>query len=362
VIAIVVSGAAAYAAACAYLWAWQREIIFLPEPTALHPPAEIGTTYQSVRIPVGTAGFVAAWWLPSALPEVAPATVLYLHGNEGNLAREMDRLQALRRFGLPILAIDYRGYGQSSGPPPSEAQLYEDAAAAWNYLTQVRGLEPAQLVIYGHSLGGAVAADLALRQPAACAIVLESAFTSMADMGRLRYPMFPIDWLLDQRFDTAQKVARLLQPIVIVHGTRDDIVPAGMAERLLAAAREPKRLLLVPGAGHEDALQNSGHLLQEAITQLVQQCDSSRQPRSIKYPGSPGTRAPRLVTAPEQPAWVRQPVDQQCPKYCWSPKCAPASGRATRSVGSDRRGPSIDRHCNSGRGKPDDATPLTAAA
>jgi hypothetical protein len=192
--------------------------------------------------------------------------------------------------------------------------------------------------------------------------VLESAFTSMADMGRLRYPMFPIDWLLDQRFDTAQKVARLLQPIVIVHGTRDDIVPAGMAERLLAAAREPKRLLLVPGAGHEDALQNSGHLLQEAITQLVQQCDSSRQPRSIKYPGSPGTRAPRLVTAPEQPAWVRQPVDQQCPKYCWSPKCAPASGRATRSVGSDRRGPSIDRHCNSGRGKPDDATPLTAAA
>lgn len=143
----------------------------------------------------------------------------------------------------------------------------------------------------------------------------------MADMGRLRYPMFPIDWLLNQRFDTAQKVARLLQPIVIVHGTRDDIVPAGMAERLLAAAREPKRLLLVPGAGHEDALQNSGQLLQEAITQFVQQCDRSRQPKSIRYPGSPGTRAPRLVTAPEQPAWVRQPVDQQCPKYCWSPKC-----------------------------------------
>jgi fermentation-respiration switch protein FrsA (DUF1100 family) len=275
VIAIVVFGGVGYAAACAYLWAWQREIIFLPEPTSLRPSAEIGTTYQSVRIPVGTAGFLAAWWLPSALAEAAPAAMLYLHGNEGNLAREVDRLQALRRLGLPILAIDYRGYGQSSGPPPSEAQLYEDAAAAWNHLTHVIGLEPTQLVIYGHSLGGAVAAELALRQPAACAIVLESTFTSMADMGRLRYPIFPIDWLLNQRFDTAERVARLLQPIVIVHGTRDDIVPVGMAEQLFVAAREPKRLLLVHG-GHEDALQNSGQLLHEAITQLVQQCAHGR--------------------------------------------------------------------------------------
>lgn len=274
--AIVVFAAVGYAVTCAYLWAWQREIIFLPEPTAVHSLAELGTTYQSVRIPVGTAGFLAAWWLPSALPESAPAAVLYLHGNEGNLAREAGRLQALRRLGLPILAIDYRGYGESSGPPPSEAQLYEDAAAAWNYLAEVRGWDATQLVIYGHSLGGAVAAELALRQPAACAIVLESTFTSMADMGRLRYPMFPIDWLLNQRFDTAQRVARLLQPIVIVHGTRDAIVPVGMAERLFAAAREPKRLLLVNSSGHEDSLQNSGQLLHEAITQLVQQCGHGR--------------------------------------------------------------------------------------
>jgi uncharacterized protein len=276
VIAIVVFAGVGYAAACAYLWAWQREIIFLPEPSALHSPAEIGATYQSVRIPVGTAGFLDAWWLPPPLPESAPAAVLYLHGNEGNLAREVDRLQALHQLGLPILAIDYRGYGRSSGPAPSETQLYEDAAAAWNYLTRLRGLEPTQLVIYGHSLGGAVAAELALRQPAACAIMLESTFTSMADMGRLRYPMFPIDWLLNQRFDTARRVARLRQPIVIVHGTRDDIVPAGMAERLFAAAGAPKRLLLVHGAGHEDALQNAGQLIHEVITQLVQQCGHGR--------------------------------------------------------------------------------------
>ena len=277
VIAIVVFGGVGYAAACGYLWAWQREIIFLPEPTSLPPSAETGTTHQSVRIPVGTAGFLAAWWLPSALPEAAPAAVLYLHGNEGNLVREIDRLQALRRLGLPILAIDYRGYGQSSGPPPSEAQVYEDAVAAWDYLASVRGWAPTRLVIYGHSLGGAVAAELALRRPAACAIVLESTFTSMADMGRLRYPMFPIDWLLNQRFDTAGRVPRLSQPIVIVHGTRDDIVPVDMAGRLFAAAREPKRVLLVDG-GHEDALQNSGQLLHEAITQLVRQCDDRRRP------------------------------------------------------------------------------------
>jgi pimeloyl-ACP methyl ester carboxylesterase len=273
---MVVFAGVGYAAACVYLWARQREIIFLPTPIVLHTPAQVGATYQPLSIPVGAAGFVAAWWLPSTFAQSAPAAVLYLHGNEGNLAREADRLDALRRLELPILAIDYRGYGQSSGPAPSEARVYDDAAAAWDYLIHIMGLDPAQVVIYGHSLGGAVAAELALRQPGACAIVLESTFTSMADMGRLRYPMFPIDWLLNQRFDAVERVGRLRQPIVLVHGTHDDIVPVAMGERLLAVAREPKRLVLVHGAGHEDALQNAGQQLHESIKQLVQECGRSR--------------------------------------------------------------------------------------
>lgn len=275
-IAMVVFAGVGYAAACACLWARQREIIFLPTPTVLHTPAHIGATYQPLSIPVGADGFVAAWWLPATLARSAPAAVLYLHGNEANLARELDRLDALRRLGLPILAIDYRGYGESSGPAPSESRVYDDAAAAWDYMIEVIGLDPGHVVIYGHSLGGAIAAELALRRPAACALVLESAFTSMADMARLHYPMFPVDWLLNQRFDTAQRVARLRQPIVFVHGTHDDIVPVGMSERLLAAAREPKRLLLVGNAGHEDALQRAGEELHEAVKQLVQQCGRSR--------------------------------------------------------------------------------------
>jgi uncharacterized protein len=275
-IAMIVFAGVGYAAACAYLWAWQREIVFLPTPTVLQTPAQVGATYQPLSIPVGAAGFVAAWWLPSTFTQSAPAAVLYLHGNEGNLAREVDRLDALRRLELPILAIDYRGYGQSSGPAPSESRVYDDAAAAWDYMIHSMGLDPSHVVIYGHSLGGAVAAELALRQPGACAIVLESTFTSMADMGRLRYPMFPIDWLLNQRFDTVERVGRLRQPIVLVHGTHDDIVPVAMGERLLAVAREPKRLVLVDSAGHEDALQNAGQQLHETIKQLVQECGRSR--------------------------------------------------------------------------------------
>src|SRR5262245_56763359 len=155
-IAALVLAGVAYAAACAYLWARQRQIIFLPTPAALNAPAQIGgATYQSLKIPVGAAGSVAAWWLPSTSAQGARAAVLYLHGNEGNLAREVDRLEALRRVGLPILAIDYRGYGESSGPAPSETRVYEDAGAAWNYMIVAMGLNPAHVVIYGHSLGGA---------------------------------------------------------------------------------------------------------------------------------------------------------------------------------------------------------------
>jgi hypothetical protein len=214
--------------------------------------------------------------LPSTHAQSAPAAILYFHGNEGNLAREVDRLAALRQFGLPILAIDYRGFGRSSGPDPSESRVYDDARAAWDYMIGVMKLSPARVVLYGHSLGGAVAADLAAHQPAACALVLESAFTSMVDMGRLHYPMFPIDWLLSERFDTAERIARVQQPIVVMHGTNDDIVPASMSERLFAVAREPKRLLLVHSAGHEDALQKAGEPLSEIIQQVVQRCARTR--------------------------------------------------------------------------------------
>ena len=185
---------------------------------------------------------------------------------------EIERLDALHHQGLPVLAVDYRGYGKSSGPAPSEAQLYEDATAAWDYLVRVQGRDARRIVPYGHSLGGAVAVELALRRGLACGIVLQSTFTSMAEMGQAEYPMIPVEWLLHERFDTLNKISRLKLPILLIHGANDDIVPHAMTERLFRVAREPKQLVLVEGAGHEDALQNGGQRVAQALAHLVHRC------------------------------------------------------------------------------------------
>ena len=261
--------AVAYAAACAYLWTQQRALIFQPQATVLRNPGGVGAEFRELNIPVADGGVINAWWLPA---DSSAATLLYLRGNDGNLGLEVERLSALHRYGLPILAIDYRGYGRSSGPAPSEAQVYEDATAAWDYLVRMQGVDPSRIVLYGHSLGGAVAAELARRRGPACGIVLESTFTSMAEMGRLAYPMMPVDWLLHERFDTLSKIGHLDLPIMFVHGTADEVVPLVMAEQLYRAAGGDKRLVRVEGAGHEDALLNGGARLSEDVSRLVRTC------------------------------------------------------------------------------------------
>jgi pimeloyl-ACP methyl ester carboxylesterase len=272
-LAFAIAGVAAlvYAAACVYLNTQQRSLIFLPDASAGRTPAATGTAFRELSIPVGDRGVIDAWWLPSDSSE-SGATLLYLRGNDGNLGREVNRLNALRKQGLPILAIDYRGFGRSSGPAPSEAQVYDDATAAWDHLVNVQRVEPRRVLIYGHSLGGAVAAELALRRGPACGVLFEGAFTSMADMARLAYPMFPVEWLLTERFDTLDKVRRLDLPMLFVHGTADKEVPPAMSERLFEAARRDKQLVMVAGAGHEDAMPAGGAALSEAFARLVRGC------------------------------------------------------------------------------------------
>lgn len=264
--------ALAYAAVCAYLWTQQRALIFLPQAAVFRTPADVGVQFRELSIPVADRSVINAWWLPVDSDRPPAATLLYLRGNDGNLGLEVDRLYALRRHGLPILAIDYRGYGRSSGPAPSESQVYEDATAAWDHLVRVQRVDPARIVLYGHSLGGAVAVELALRRGPACGIVLEATFTSMADMARLAYPMIPVDWLLHERFDTLLKIGRLDLPIVFVHGTADEEVPPAMTELLYHAARADKQLVMVAGGGHEDALPAGGQMLSRAMTYLVRRC------------------------------------------------------------------------------------------
>lgn len=189
------------------------------------------------------------WWLPSNDPK-APALV-YLHGARWNLTGSVTRIERWRQLGFSVLAIDYRGFGKSTDLAPTEAYAYEDAEAAWEALAKLAPGRPR--VIVGHSLGGAIAAELARRHPDAAGLVLEATFTSIGDMiDQSPWGFLPVGLILTQRFDTLSRMREIHVPVIVAHGTRDSIVPFPMGERLYAAANGPKRFIRVDGGGHHN--------------------------------------------------------------------------------------------------------------
>src|SRR5262249_9441689 len=196
--------------------------------------------------PVGRDGErLHAWWLQAENPS-APA-LLYLHGARWNLTGSVTRIDRWKKLGYSVLAVDYRGFGESSNISPTEENSYEDAEAAWEYLGR---LAPGRKrYIVGHSLGGAIAVDLARRHPEASGLVLEATFTSVRDMiSQSPWGFLPVGLILTQKFDALSKIGEVRMPVLIAHGVRDAIVPVQMGERLYAAANEPKRFIRVEGA------------------------------------------------------------------------------------------------------------------
>ena len=250
---------AAATASCGVLDSMERELVFRPvvENWAGYSPEILRE--EEVWIPVGSDGErLHAWWL--AAPG-AVHTLLYFHGARVNLSGSAYRLRAFRNGGFNVLAIDYRGFGKSSPALPSEQSVYEDGEAAWRWL-EARVPDPRRRILYGHSLGAAVAAEVALRGGNAAALVLESSFTSIAELAA---PGLPIT----QRLDVLEKLGRLELPVLIVHGAQDEVVPPEMARRLYEAARGPKRLLLVQGAGHRWVAMHAGKTLYSALEEIA---------------------------------------------------------------------------------------------
>ena len=158
-----------------------------------------------------------------------------------------------------MLAVDYRGYGRSGGSP-NEAGVYRDADAAYDYLVQVRHVRPKNIIVFGHSLGGAVAIDLASRRECG-GLIVQSSFTSIRDMARRTFGIPLFEYIPKSRFDSLAKIQQVQAPILIVHGTRDEIVPFSMGQRLFTAAPEPKFFFPVEGAGHNDVIEIGGDQL-----------------------------------------------------------------------------------------------------
>jgi len=220
---------------------------------------------------------IHAWWWPAQRAD-APA-VLYLHGVRWNLTGQLFRIEQLHALGFSVLAIDYRGFGQSLGEPPSETSVYEDARIAWEQLQRLQP-DAGKRLIYGHSLGGAVAVELAaqLGQQAASdgapiparGLIVESSFTSLAAIAaELGNTSLPVRWLLSQKFDSLDKIAHIGMPLLIVHGLDDRYVPARFSQQLFDAARQPKQLLLVPGATHNNSMRLAGERYRQALNILL---------------------------------------------------------------------------------------------
>ncbi|MEP6702749.1 MAG: alpha/beta fold hydrolase [Betaproteobacteria bacterium] len=184
-------------------------------------------------------------------PTAGAPALLYLHGARWNLTGSSGRIARYRQLGFSVLAIDYRGFGKSSGDMPSEDMAYEDGRAAWDYMQK---LTPgSRHYVYGHSLGGAVAIEVARNNPAVAGLILEATFTSIRDMAhQYAWGWLPVDLVLTQRFDSLEKIAEVKAPTLFIHGKADKLVPPAMSEQLFAATQAPKQLLLIDGAGHSN--------------------------------------------------------------------------------------------------------------
>lgn len=263
---LLIAAIAVYAVVLAGVYFNQHRLLYLPgvpSRTLVTTPQRYGLAYEEVRFDTQDGVALHGWFLPVA---DARATVLFLHGNAGNISHRLDSLAIFVQLGLQVLIIDYRGYGQSRGRP-SEAGTYHDATAAWHFLTSTKGIAGGHIIVFGRSLGGAVAVELATRvRPAG--LIVESSFTSVPDMAAKLYPLLPVRWLARLHYRSLERIGRVQCPVLIMHSEHDEIIPFAHGRRLHEAAPEPKALFTMDG-GHNDGFLVSGERYRQALDDFV---------------------------------------------------------------------------------------------
>lgn len=234
------------------LYFFQSHLIYYPQAEIMATPKSINLSYQAVSFAAEDGVKLSGWFIPARRPR---GVVLFCHGNAGNISHRLDSIQVFNHLGLSVFIFDYRGYGQSEGKP-TEKGTYLDAEAAWRYLVEERQVAPAEIIIFGRSLGGAIAAHLAQRHTPK-ALILESSFTSIRDMAAVIYPFLPVRLLVRFHYHTIAYLKEVNCPLLIIHSPDDDLIPFRQGRRLFEAAGEPKEFLEISGSHNEGFLQSA---------------------------------------------------------------------------------------------------------
>ena len=255
-----------YAGIVALVYFRQSSLLYYPAIAGRDlaaSPRQIGLAYEDVELSTADGVRLHGWFIPG---EDARGTLLFFHGNAGNISHRLDSIAIFNRMDLNVFIIDYRGYGQSEGEA-SEAGTYRDAEAAWSYLVETRGIGAGEIVVFGRSLGASIAAWLASRQRPA-ALILESSFSSVPSMAQRLYPFLPVKWLSRFSYDTRHYVAGIACPLLVAHSRNDEIIPYAEGRSVYDAAPANKRFLEMRG-GHNDGFIASGQAYRDGIRDFI---------------------------------------------------------------------------------------------
>ncbi|MBT1708889.1 alpha/beta hydrolase [Fulvivirgaceae bacterium PWU5] len=243
------------------LYIFQQKMIFYPGKMAKNTNLNLASHQREVFLETRDNETIHALYCAGTRPEV----ILYFHGNAGDLSGWKFAAEDFTTLGYAVLMIDYRGYGKSTGQL-SEQGMYTDGEAAYEYLTKELHIAPVNILVYGRSIGTGVAVEIATRYPVR-GLVLESAYTSLSTLANEKVPFFFPSLYLRFRFNNLQKIANVTCPVVLLHGTRDELIPPAHSQRLLAAIKSKKKLILIDGGGHNDlaGFPEYGRSLQEDL-------------------------------------------------------------------------------------------------
>lgn len=245
---ILLFAAGIYIFMSAVLFFAQSSFVYYPAKTTYMTPAESGLEYEDIEYRTADGTKISAWYIP-AKPGEAKGVILFCHGNAGNISHRIDTINIFHSLGLSTFIFDYRGYGRSEGRTTEEG-TYADAAGAWLYLLQEKGVKPEEITIAGRSLGGSVAAWLAAHKNPR-ALIIESTFSSVPELGARLYPYLPVKLLCRFSYNTKEYVKKVKCPLLVVHSPDDEMIPFSHGNKIFASANEPKKFLRIRGSHNE---------------------------------------------------------------------------------------------------------------